>query len=165
VTALIAGGYVFFTRVGRSEPSGAFTPFRPVTQFPSPPGIPSALPGNLRSPRPPGAPRQIGAGPGVPPFPFAPRSGNGPSMPVPIVREMKVVDLNTASLAELETLPDITPDYARNIISGRPYRSMSELERAGIPHQIVENISPPAIIRLTERGSPPAGAFTPSKKP
>jgi DNA uptake protein ComE-like DNA-binding protein len=76
-------------------------------------------------------------------------------MPVPIVREMKVVDLNTASLAELETLPDITPDYARNIISGRPYRSMSELERAGIPHQIVENISPPAIIRLTERGSPP----------
>jgi hypothetical protein len=52
-------------------------------------------------------------------------------------------------------LPDITitPDYARSIISGRPYRSMGELDRAGIPHEIVENILPPAIIRLTERGS------------
>jgi hypothetical protein len=123
VAVLMAGGYVFFTRAGRSEPSGTFTPFRTVTPFPSAP------PGNLRSP---GAP-----------------------MPIPIVHEMKVVDLNTASFVELETLPDITPDYARSIISGRPYRSMSELERAGIPHQIVENISPPAIIRLTERGSPP----------
>jgi DNA uptake protein ComE-like DNA-binding protein len=86
-------------------------------------------------------------------------------MRVPIVRQMAVVDLNAASLAELETLPEITPAYAQKIIAGRPYRSMSDLERAGIPHQIVENISPPAIIRLTERGSPPAGAFTPSKKP
>jgi len=86
-------------------------------------------------------------------------------MRVPIVRQMAVVDLNAASLAELETLPEITPAYAQKIIAGRPYRAMSELERAGIPHQIVENISPPAIIRLTERGSPPAGAFTPSKKP
>jgi DNA uptake protein ComE-like DNA-binding protein len=87
-------------------------------------------------------------------------------MPVPIGREMAVVDLNAASLAELETLPDITPDYARKIITGRPYQSMSDLERAGIPRKIVENISPPAIIRLTQRGSPPPDvASKPGKTP
>jgi DNA uptake protein ComE-like DNA-binding protein len=78
---------------------------------------------------------------------------------------MAVVDLNVASLAELETLPEITPAYAQQIIAGRPYRAMSDLERAGIPHQVVEQISPPAIIRLIERGSPPGSPSTPGKKP
>ena len=86
-------------------------------------------------------------------------------MRVPVAHQMAVVDLNAASLAELETLPEITPAYAQKIIAGRPYRAMSDLERAGIPHQVVEQISPPAIIRLIERGSPPGSPSTPSKKP
>jgi Helix-hairpin-helix motif len=161
VAVLVICGYVLFTRAGRSEaPGGTFTPFQSATPFrPAPPG-------NVLVPRPPGAPRQLGGGAGAPPFPYAPRPGNGPSMPLPIGREMAVVDLNAASLAELETLPDITPDYARKIITGRPYQSMSDLERAGIPRKIVENISPPAIIRLTQRGSPPPDvASKPGKTP
>jgi competence protein ComEA len=156
VAVLVAGGYLFFTRGERSGPSGTFTPFRP------------ALPNEV-SPRLPGpAAGQPAGRAGVPSFPFAPRPGNGPPGPglsIPIVRQMAVVDLNAASLAELETLPDITPDYARKIITGRPYKSMEELERAGIPHQLVEKISPPAIIRLTERGSPPVSASKPNKQP
>jgi len=161
VAVLVVGGYVLFTRAGRSEaPGGPFTPFQSATPFrPGPPG-------NVLAPRPPGAPRQLGGGAGASPFPYAPRPGNGPSMPLPIGREMAVVDLNAASLAELETLPDITPDYARKIVTGRPYQSMGDLERAGIPHKIVENISPPAIIRLTQRGSPPPDVGSrPSKTP
>jgi len=156
VAVLVVGGYLFFTRAERSAPSGTFTPFRPAAS------------GNVLPPRPPAfAPSPTGGRPGVPP-PFASRSGQGPNGPgfgVPIVRQMAVVDLNAASLAQLETLPDITPEYAQKIITGRPYRSMGDLERAGIPHQIVEKISPPAIIRLTERGSPPVNASKPNEQP
>jgi DNA uptake protein ComE-like DNA-binding protein len=63
-----------------------------------------------------------------------------------------VVDLNSASLADLRTLPGMTLDYARKIVAGRPYRSFREVvERGGIPQAIVEQITPPAVIRLIER--------------
>jgi hypothetical protein len=84
---------------------------------------------------------------GALPFPVP---ANGPQPGAPIVRTFKIVELNSASLAELETLPGITPDYARKILAGRPYRAMSDLEKVGIPHAIVAEISPPAIIRFEE---------------
>ena len=99
-------------------------------------------------------------GRGVAPFQSAPpRNGVPPGPPRPsgavMGRQMAVVDLNSASLAELETLPSITPDYARKIIAGRPFQSMGDVERAGIPRQVLEQISPPAVIRVTGRGTPP----------
>lgn len=39
------------------------------------------------------------------------------------------VDINTASLAELEDLPGVGPVLARRIIEGRPYRSVEDLGR------------------------------------
>jgi endonuclease YncB( thermonuclease family) len=39
------------------------------------------------------------------------------------------VDLNTATLAELEAVPGIGPHYAQEIIAGRPYRSVEEIVR------------------------------------
>ena len=68
--------------------------------------------------------------------------------------EQKVVELNTATLAEVETLPGITPEYAQKIIAARPYRSISDLSRTGIPKKILDEISPPAVIRLTEPAPP-----------
>jgi competence protein ComEA len=38
------------------------------------------------------------------------------------------VDLNTADLAALESLPGIGPAHARAIIAGRPYKSVDDLE-------------------------------------
>jgi competence protein ComEA len=42
----------------------------------------------------------------------------------------KPVNVNTASLKTLETLPGVTPDVAHKIVSGRPYANMTELQKA-----------------------------------
>jgi DNA uptake protein ComE-like DNA-binding protein len=82
-------------------------------------------------------------------------SGAAPAPPQ--VRTFKTVDLNEASLEELQTLPQITPEYARKLMAGRPYSSIAELARTGIPREILDQISPPGIIRIPERGGPLAG--------
>jgi hypothetical protein len=86
------------------------------------------------------------------PFPSGAR-GTDMAAPSPLrgMKTIAVVDLNTAQLADLQTLPGITPDYARKIMAGRPYRSFRDVvEHTGIPQQVVDQISPPAIIRTVE---------------
>jgi hypothetical protein len=52
------------------------------------------------------------------------------------------IDLNTASVAVLETLPGVDPATARQIIAGRPYTSVAGLSTAGVPASTVETITP-----------------------
>ena len=80
--------------------------------------------------------------------------GGGGALPSPQVRTFKTVDLNEASVEELQTLPQVTAEYARQIVAGRPYRSIAELARTGIPREILDQISPPGVIRVPERGGP-----------
>jgi DNA uptake protein ComE-like DNA-binding protein len=68
---------------------------------------------------------------------------------------LKVVDLNSATLVELQTLPGITQSYATKIVASRPYHSLEEVERAGVPRDILQQIMPPAIIKITGHGPPP----------
>jgi DNA uptake protein ComE-like DNA-binding protein len=42
------------------------------------------------------------------------------------------VDVNTASEAELERLPGVTPSMARRIYEGRPYKTLDELVERGL---------------------------------
>jgi competence protein ComEA len=44
-------------------------------------------------------------------------------------RAGRPTDLNQATHTELEALPGIGPVIARRIVEGRPYRSVSKLER------------------------------------
>jgi competence protein ComEA len=55
----------------------------------------------------------------------------------------RLINVNTASQAELEALPVIGPVIARRIIEGRPYRSVDDLDRVkGIGKKRLEEIRP-----------------------
>lgn len=50
------------------------------------------------------------------------------------------IDLNTAGEKELEELPGIGPAYAKKIVAGRPYSSVSDLSKAGVPESTIKKI-------------------------
>ena len=53
------------------------------------------------------------------------------------------INVNTATMAELEALPGIGPVLARRIIEGRPYASVDDLDRVkGIGPKRLEEIRP-----------------------
>jgi hypothetical protein len=66
------------------------------------------------------------------------------------------VDLNTSSEQELDALPEVGPATAKKIIAARPYSSVDELSKAGLPARTIKKISP----LVTVSGEPPASAKT-----
>jgi competence protein ComEA len=55
----------------------------------------------------------------------------------------RLINVNTASQAELEALPGIGPVIARRIVKGRPYPSVGELDRVkGVGKKRLEEIRP-----------------------
>ena len=58
-----------------------------------------------------------------------------------------IVNINTATEAELQTLPGIGPTRAAQIVVGRPYASVDELVRVvGIAEESVEGLRPFVIV-------------------
>jgi hypothetical protein len=51
------------------------------------------------------------------------------------------VNVNTATQADLEALPDVGPATAKKIIAGRPYTSAADLTKAGVPKATVDKIA------------------------
>ena len=51
-----------------------------------------------------------------------------------------LVDLNSAKESRLEEVPGIGSVYAKKIVAGRPYKSIEELVKAGIPPATIEKI-------------------------
>jgi DNA uptake protein ComE-like DNA-binding protein len=54
----------------------------------------------------------------------------------------KKLDLNSASLAQLQNLPGVEPGMAAHILAGRPYVTIDDLARNGVPLSTIEKIRP-----------------------
>ena len=73
------------------------------------------------------------------------------------------VNLNTASESDLEALPGIGPATAKKIIAGRPYATVADLAKAGVPKGTIEKITPMVTVGTT--AAAPAAAPAPAPKP
>jgi competence protein ComEA len=79
--------------------------------------------------------------------PASPRKADRPAVagtrpPAETPSPTEKVDLNTASQQELEDLPAVGPVTAKKIISGRPYKSVNDLSKAGVSEKQIGEITP-----------------------
>ena len=79
------------------------------------------------------------------------------------------VNLNTASQADLETLPGVGPATAKKIIAGRPYATVADLSKAGVPKSTIDKITSMvtvgAPVAANAPKAAPAAAATPAPAP
>jgi DNA uptake protein ComE-like DNA-binding protein len=62
------------------------------------------------------------------------------SKPITDDNNSRRVDLNSAKESTLEEVPGIGPVYAKKIVAGRPYKSVDDLTKAGVPAATVDKI-------------------------
>jgi Helix-hairpin-helix motif len=74
------------------------------------------------------------------PVPLLPESTEAaPDEKRPLVAPFVVskVNINTCSLAELQNLPGVNAAMGAHILAGRPYRNFDDLERDGVPLNVI----------------------------
>jgi competence protein ComEA len=73
--------------------------------------------------------------------------------------QKSLIDLNKASEKELESLKGVGPATAKKIIENRPYKSVDELSKAGVPAKTIQDLKPFVTV------GPAATAAKPAKPP
>ena len=76
------------------------------------------------------------------------------------------LDLNTASLVQLQQLPGLNQDIAKKIIAGRPYKSVDELQKVGLSKPTIDQLAPMLTVGdVAKEATPPeAEAKVPPQK-
>lgn len=74
-----------------------------------------------------------------------------------------LIDLNSASEKELESIKGVGPATAKKIIDGRPYKSVDDLSKAGIPAKTIEGLKPFVKVGPAKAAAPAAPAKAPAK--
>jgi DNA uptake protein ComE-like DNA-binding protein len=69
------------------------------------------------------------------------------------------IDINSASQAELESLPGVGAATAKKIIAGRPFSSVGDLSRAGVSAATIDKLKP-----LVKAGRSSTAAAEPAKE-
>ena len=65
----------------------------------------------------------------------------------------QTLDLNTALIPQLQTLPGVTLDIANQIVAGRPYDSVEQFRtRSGLPPAVVDKLVPLVTAEKPEAG-------------
>lgn len=75
------------------------------------------------------------------------------------------VDLNTASEKDLESLPGVGSATAKKITAGRPYSSVDDLSKAGVPASTVKKIAPLVMVSGGGAAAANTKASTPASQP
>jgi Helix-hairpin-helix motif len=76
-----------------------------------------------------------------------------PKMPA-VPGALPKLDLNTAPLEQLQKLPGINEATAKKIIAGRPYKSLGELEKAGLSKPTIDKLAPMVTVGETSTAAP-----------
>ncbi len=61
------------------------------------------------------------------------------------------VDLNRATLEQLKGLPGIGDVYSKKIMAGRPYKTIKDLSKAGIPAATIKKIALLVVVKTPQK--------------
>lgn len=75
------------------------------------------------------------------------------------------VNLNTASEADLVALPGVGPATAKKIIAGRPFASVADLAKAGVPKATIEKLTPLVTVGAASMAKPATPMPMPTAAP
>ncbi len=88
-----------------------------------------------------------------------------PAKAAPTQAPASTVNLNTASESELVALPGVGPATAKKIIAGRPYTSIADLAKAGVPKNTIQKIMSMVTVGAASSAPAPQPAPRPTAVP
>ena len=86
-------------------------------------------------------------------------------LPVYAQAQKTLIDLNTASQKDLESLKGVGPATAKKIIDGRPYKTVEELKKAGVSKKTIESLKPLVKVGTDSAPAKPAAEIKPAMAP